>query len=270
LLEVGQRPYTECATFKIGAEYARDANGIPLKLYRGNLYYNPVLIAQAGLEWLACHRQSNDAWYLEQARMAGQYLVDSSEDFDGAMFFPYNYDFHLHSSKNDIAIAPWYSGMAQGQVLSLFSRLGELTSEPEWESAAASTMKSFDRARGKHEPWIVDVDEDNSLWIEEYVATPETRVLNGFIFAMFGLYDYYAWRGDERAADIFLQSLHTLRMNVERFRNPGEVSSYCLAHGVQSASYHGYHIDQLRAVTDMTDDSYFASVADMLVADYSP
>jgi hypothetical protein len=160
--------------------------------------------------------------------------------------------------------------MAQGQVLSLFSRLGELTSEPEWESAAISTLKSFDRMHGKDEPWIVDVDVDNSLWIEEYVATPETRVLNGFIFAMFGLYDYYAWRGDERAKELFLQSLHTLRLNVERFRNPGELSSYCLAHRVQNADYHAYHIEQLRSLTRMTNDPYFASVADLFVADHAP
>src|SRR5687768_1663370 len=96
------------------------------------------------------------------------------------------------------------------------------------------------------------------------------RVLNGFIFGMFGLYDYYAWRDDAHAAKLFLQALHTLRLNVERFRNPGEVSAYCLTHRVQSVGYHAIHVDQLRAVSHMTDDPYFASVADLLVADHSP
>ena len=270
LIGVDERPYTECAAFKIGANYARDAEGIPLKLYRDDFTYNPVLIAQAGLEWLACYRESNDAWYLEQARKAGRHLVSKSEDFDGAMFFPYHFDFYLHGRQASVARAPWYSGMAQGQALSLFSRLGELTSDAEWELAAATTLKSFDRARGEAQPWIMDVDEDNSLWIEEYPTVGEAHVLNGFVFAMFGLYDYYAWRGDEHAAELFRQSLHTLRLNVERFRNPLELSAYCLAHRVQNAGYHKIHIWQLGAITRMTDDPYFASVADLFAADYSP
>jgi hypothetical protein len=160
--------------------------------------------------------------------------------------------------------------MAQGQVLSLFSRLGELTLEPDWELAAAATMKSFDRARGEADPWIMDVDERNSVWIEEYPFAPAERALNGFIFAMFGLYDYYAWRNDAHAAEIFRRSVDTLRLNVERFRNPGRVSAYCLSHRVGSASYHAIHIMQLRAITRMTEDPYFASVADLFAADSPP
>ena len=269
-LEVDERPYTECETFTKGASYTQDQEGIPLKSHRGTLYYNPVQIAQAGLVWLACYRLDSDAWYLDQARKAGRKLVSMALDFDGAMFFPYDIDFHLHGSKTEIAYAPWYSGMAQGQVLSLFSRLGELTSEPEWEPAAAATLKSFDRTRGDAEPWIMDVDEDNAAWIEEYANTPEKRVLNGFMFGMFGLYDYFAWREDAHAAEIFLQTLHTLRANVERFRNPGEVSAYCLTHRVQNANYHAIHIWELQAITRMTDDPYFAHIADLFAADYSP
>jgi hypothetical protein len=160
--------------------------------------------------------------------------------------------------------------MAQGQVLSLFSRLGEMTSEPEWEPAAAATFKSFDRESGRDEPWVVDVDENNSLWIEEYPASPEPHVLNGFMFGMFGVYDYYAWHGDRHAAEILGQALHTLRVNVERFRNPGDISAYCLPHRVQSTSYHAIHIAELHAMTRLTDDPYFGSVADLFAADYSP
>jgi hypothetical protein len=228
-----------------------------------------VLTAQAGLEWLACYRETDDPWYYEHAIAAGHHLVDMSHDYDGAMFFPYEFDYRLHSNSSNVMSAPWYSGMAQGQVLSLFSRLGALTSEPEWEAAAAATLKSFDYVRGEVEPWIVDID-DNALWIEEYPAPGELHVLNGFMFAMFGLYDYYAWRGDAQAQKLFLQSLHTLRLNVERFREPGGLSAYCLERRVHSNYYHGVHIGQLHAITRMTADPYFASVADLFAVDSRP
>jgi hypothetical protein len=123
--------------------------------------------------------------------------------------------------------------------------------------------------RGKADPWIIDVDEDNSTWIEEYPFDREAHVLNGFMFAMFGLYDYYAWRGDAFAEKVFLQSLHTLRLNAERFRNPGAVSVYCLTHRANAPNYHAIHIDQLHAITRMTGEPYFASVAELMAADYS-
>lgn len=270
VLDLAQRPYTQCESYKIGADYARDAAGIPLKLYRGEYYDHPVLAAQAGLEWLACYRDTNDPWYYDHAIAAGHHLIDTSDEYDGAMFFPYEFDFRLHSNAKNVLRAPWYSGMAQGQVLSLFSRLGELSGDPEWQVAAAATLKSFDHVRGEVEPWIIALDDDSSLWIEEYPAPGELHVLNGFMFAMFGLYDYFAWSGDTHAQERFLQSLHTLRHNVERFREPGSVSAYCLAHRAHSTFYHGVHIDQLRAITRMTNDPYFASVADIFASDSAP
>lgn len=270
VLPLDQRPYTECATFKKGAEYDQDEEGMPLKLYKGNYYEHPVLLAQAGLEWLACYREGNDAWYLEHAITAGHHLIDLSHGFDGAMFFPYHFDYSVHGNKAYAMVAPWYSGMAQGQVLSLFSRLGELTSETEWAEAAAATLLSFNYVNGKAEPWIIDIDENNSTWIEEYPIEQEKHVLNGFMFAMFGLYDYYAWQGDAFAQKVFLQSLHTLRLNVENFRNPGAISVYCLTHRRNSNGYHAIHIGQLQAMTRMTNDPYFASVADSFAEDYAP
>lgn len=270
VLPIEQRPYTECEAFKKGAEYDQDEDGMPLKLYKGNYYEHPVLLAQAGLEWLACYRDGNDTWYLDHAITAGHHLVDLSHGFDGAMFFPYHFDYSVHGNKANAMVAPWYSGMAQGQVLSLFSRLGELTSEAEWQEAAAATLLSFNFVNGKSEPWIIDIDEDNSTWIEEYPIEQEKHVLNGFMFAMFGLYDYYAWQGDAFAKKVFLQSLHTLRLNVESFRNPGAISVYCLAHRRNSNGYHPIHIGQLQAMTRMTNDPYFSSVADLFAEDYPP
>jgi hypothetical protein len=269
-LPIEQRPYAECSTYAAGASYPKDAAGIPLKLYRGVYQYNPVIMAQAGLEWLHCYRTSQDPQYLDQARTVARALVAMATTVNGALFFPYNYDFSLHGVTEDTLHAPWYSGMAQGQVLSLFSRLGELTGEVEWQTDADATLLSFDRWRYHDDPWITDLDAQGDVWIEEYPFTPEERALNVFIFALFGLYDYAVWREDAQAAGMFLQSAATLHKNVERFRNPGERSSYCLAHRVQSTSYHAIHIMQLRAMTDMTGDPYFAGVADLFAADSPP
>lgn len=270
VLDMDQRMYARCEDYKKGTDYPQDADGMPLKLYHGNLEQHPVLTAQAALSWLACLRETKDEWYREHALFAGHYLINMSDDFDGAMFFPYHFDFNMHGNKRNKMIAPWYSGMTQGQVLSVFSRLGELTGDKEWEVAAAAVLKSFSHLRGKAEPWILMVDEDNSLWIEEYPSDGESHVLNGFMFGMFGLYDYYAWQGDAFAHKTFLQNLHTLRLNVERFRNTGELSAYCIAHRVQAANYHAIHIEELNAMTRITNDDYFASVADLFAADSSP
>jgi len=39
--------------------------------------------------------------------------------------------------------APWYSGMAQGLAISLFSRLSVVTGEARWRQAATATFDSL-------------------------------------------------------------------------------------------------------------------------------
>ena len=64
--------------------------------------------------------------------------------------------------------APWYSAMAQGEALSLFSRLWAVTKEPAWRQAAEQTLTSLSLGPAAGQPWCSHVDEAGHLWLDEY------------------------------------------------------------------------------------------------------
>ena len=126
--------------------------------------------------------------------------------------------------------APWFSGMAQGLVLSLEVRLFELTGDPAALTRAGEVFASFEIAGPRGGPWVTWVDRDRYLWIEEYPSAHPDRALNGFIFGVFGVYDYWRVTRDPDAERILLATVTTLRHYVTKYRRPGVPSYYCLAH----------------------------------------
>lgn len=81
--------------------------------------------------------------------------------------------------------APWYSGMAQGQALSLVSRLWSVTGDTRWRDAATSIVATY-RADGPGDgPWFAHVIAGD-LWFEEYPdargTVAPTQVVNGHVY----------------------------------------------------------------------------------------
>jgi hypothetical protein len=187
---------------------------------------------------------------------------------DGVPYFPTRFDFDLHQIPGELMKAPWFSGMAQGQALSLFVDLHRLTGEPRFLEAAHSTFQSFLRPRDRHETFTVEVDAEGYYWVEEYAREIRNLVLNGFVFALFGLVDYYGYTGSEEARLLAQASLTTLRDNVHLYRVPGEPSKYCLSHERQIGNYHALHIELMGQLTAISGDPFFRQFGEILEADY--
>ena len=244
---------------------------VQFQLEDGGLRDHPVQLAQEVLRLVEDHAAGADQRYLAAARRHADRLIAIGVDVDGALFFPYRFDFVLHGNPTDVMHAPWYSAMAQGQALSAFVALYAATGEPGYRRAADATFASFldsgdPRGGG---PWVTFVDSDGYLWLEEYAKGPPMQVLNGHIFATFGLYDYARLTDEPPARRLFDAAVTTVRRYGEAFRHPGGLSSYCLRWHVTSEKYHFVHVNQLRTLSAMTGDRWFAGLADRLAGDYS-
>lgn len=127
-LKVAQEwlPYARLGVSPLGMG-VRDATGVPMFKKAGKVYDHPVRQAQDGLAALESYRISKDPRYLTQAQLDAQRLLDRKVQRDSGFFFPYPFDFALHGKVANTIRAPWYSGMAQGQALSLFTRLASVT-----------------------------------------------------------------------------------------------------------------------------------------------
>ena len=270
-----ERPYNSPEHQSLEVWYDVDENDYPLFYWSRDQesYYHPVAIAQKAIVWLDGYVQTGNTEYLERAERYTRKVYDESIERDGVLLFPYVFDFPLHGIEAALMEAPWYSAMAQGQVLTLFTRLYDATGEEAYLEKAEKTFRSLRVPEEMLlEDWVVIVDEENYLWLEEYpldhLPNHGSQALNGFIFAIYGLYDYYLTTEDPEAKQILQASITTIERYIEDFRAPGEISYYSLAHFVQSGRYHMIHIDQLYMLYEITGEEYFKEMAEAFEEDY--
>jgi len=247
-----------------------DDNLIPLHNYKGKLNYHPVFLAQKGLRYVDVYHTTHEVKYLETAEKIANKLLSISLQIKSSAFFPYMFDFPLHGYVEDTMYAPWYSGMAQGQALSLFSRLYEITHDDFFLKVSGKIFNSFSLSHYniKGEPWVTCVDSNGYLWFEEYPNAPAAYTLNGMIFALLGIYDYYRITEDIEVENMLMGSILTIKDNINKFRVEGGISHYCLRHpAVRSVSYHKVHIRQLKMLYKITGDNYFLEMSKKFISD---
>jgi len=150
---------------------------------------------------------------------------------------------------------PWIHGMAQGLAVSALLRGYELTKEKKYLETAKLAYNVFNVFLDKG--GVRYVDENGDLWLEEYSVTPPPHILNGYIFALLGAYDYYLFTKDKKAKDIWDKGIKTLENNLKNY-DLGYWSLYNLTHNHPApVHYHKIHITQLNKLYKMTKKKIF-------------
>jgi hypothetical protein len=256
-LTPGQLPFFGPAIIPLVDTDVHDEAGVRMKYQADGLVYNHVCAqANYGLDNLNAYRLTGNGVYLARARAQAQRLIDRHVEVDGAWFHPYDFFFGPEQP-------PWYSALAQGQALILFTRLFEATHDPLYETAAQGTFASFLIKGPVAGPWVVEVDETNHLWLEEYPGPHPDFTFNGHMFAALDVYDYYRVFGDQRALELFRGAATTAADYAAAYRQVGRRSLYCLAHkATASAMYHEAHVQEFLSLFKITGDPRFARLAD--------
>ena len=239
-----------------------DSAGIPMLDYCGKigLRHNPIAIAQWGLGnyTLFCRTQNDErkTKFLAASDWLCEHLETNSH---GLWVWNHHFDWEYRSPLK----APWYSALAQGQGISLLVRAYRKTGANAYLEAAERVFKSF--LKSTHEGGVAFRDDRGNLWFEEYIVSPPTHILNGFIWAAWGIYDYFLATQSQSARDLFEQAVTTLRANLDRY-DLGFWSLYEKSNTVlpmvASPFYHRLHVVQLRVMHRMTGDEVFARYAD--------
>ena len=157
--------------------------------------------------------------------------------------------------------AGWPSAMAQGEGASLLARLYLETGEERWADAARRAVAAM---RLPSAEGGVQARVDGRAWPEEYPTDPPSYVLNGGIFALWGLYDVGAALGDEEIAREFREGADTLAANLHRW-DTGYWSRYDLfphpVMNVASSFYHALHTSQLESMQVIAPRPEFEAAA---------
>ena len=234
-----------------------DGNGIPMLDYQGaiGLQYNPIAIAQWGLGnynvWCETKSENKYAKFIHCAN----WLVENLEENKyGYNVWMHHFDFEYR----DTLQAPWYSGLAQGQGISVLVRAFKETNQDKYKVAAQDAFQVF--SVSTPDGGVNYIDSDGHNWIEEYIVHPPTHILNGFIWGLWGVYDYALQFNDEKALTLFNLYTRTLIKELDSYDN-GFWSLY--EHSgtwlkmIASSFYHKLHIIQLKILYLMTDNKNF-------------
>jgi heparosan-N-sulfate-glucuronate 5-epimerase len=238
-----------------------DADGVPLLDYRGEIgrQHNPIAIAQYGLarfnRWCdTAHDEGKAAW-LRVATWLERELVPNSF---GVPVWMHQFDWPYRQ----LLKAPWYSGLAQGNGLSMLVRAVRVTGDQRFSEAAHRAFESLrlDVSAGG----VLTTDSRGRIWIEEYLVNPPSHILNGFIWASWGVYDYARWSGSQTAKRLFQACVSTIESALSEY-DTGRWSLYELPAGgrpmLTSRYYHELHIVQLRVLERLTGIEKFGSVS---------
>jgi heparosan-N-sulfate-glucuronate 5-epimerase len=224
------------------------------------LQYNPIAIAQWGLGNYNLFRQSQSDARKKKFLAASDWLCSHIElNSHEAWVWNHHFDWEYRSPLK----APWYSALAQGQGISLLARAYRETVSAAYLEAAARVFTSF--LKSTSEGGVTFTDTRGNLWFEEYMVSPPTHILNGFIWAAWGVYDYFLATRNRAARNLFEEATRTLRANLSRY-DLGFWSLYeqsgTMFPMIASPFYHRLHVVQLRVMHRLTGDEIFARFAD--------
>jgi heparosan-N-sulfate-glucuronate 5-epimerase len=226
--------------------------------------YGYVKLAQLALGHFERYVSSGDADALHFADSAADFLVATQQpegsDAEGGWYHEFSF-----AHRSDLR-PPWLSAMAQGQAASLLLRVYVETGREELADAALLAMRPFDRLveRGGVTSVIGE-----SLFAEEYPTTPSSHVLNGAVFALWGVRDVAETLDDAAVRRLHDDLLGGLIATLPRF-DLGSWSRYDLYPkppvNISSSFYHHLHISQLEALASLYGDSVFSALADRFVS----
>ena len=201
-----------------------DDQGIPMVKYVDGYYYNPVTIGQRALGYFNRYLETGDPSDRELFLHLSDNLIEMQRE-DGS--FRYEIEFAL---KPTLVLSPGFvSGMAQGEMLSLFIRAYDLTKDSKYldagyrslefllrdadeDPSAGCSGSLFDFAKGHPE---LEPYSDYRM-PEEYVTSPTSYILNGNMIGMVGLYDWSEGApegyGAKEAKDAFDEAISAMKV----------------------------------------------------------
>lgn len=169
-------------------------------------------------------------------------------------------------AEGQLSLEPgWYSAMAQGQAMSLLVRAYARSGRSEYLDSAVLALALFDVS--SVDGGVVARFMDQYIWYEEYPTIPPCFVLNGFMYALIGLYDVSVTappgEGQSTAMRLYRTGVTSLRQMLPLF-DTGSGTVYDLRHLTLGGAappnrarwdYHATHVNQLMLLSSLLQTS---------------
>lgn len=168
---------------------------------------------------------------------------------DDIFLLPYNFIWPNYN-----ATPPWYSALAQAEAIVVLAKAHNLTNLQVYKETADGILNSF----------FVDVKDGgvthktngSGWWYELYAdkGSKNPRVLNGMLWSLLAINEYYNLTKDPKAEYLFDQGILALRNNLHLFNDTDGYSFYDALHTPANADYQKLHVSLLGELISLTDD----------------
>lgn len=217
------------------------------ELPTGEKIFFPITVFQYGLGAYDLYLLEKKAIFLHKFKLMAVWALDNQEENGG-----WNTFFFIHPE------AP-YSAMAQGEGASLLIRAYNEIGEEKYLLAAKKAIDFM----------LISIDDGGTTLYEEkevifQECTHLPTILNGWIFALFGLYDYVLISNDSKAKEVLDRTVLSLQSRLVEFDN-GYWSMYDTEGMITSFFYHSLHIAQLNVLYDLFEIETYKEYSDRWV-----
>ena len=187
---------------------------------------------------------------------SADWLLEHAAKTEHGLVWQYGFDFEPYDMQ-----APWISAMAQGHAIQVLVRAHGLTRDARYLDAARQALGVFSVDVADGGVRIIDEPDPEAWWYCEYPAAQNApRVLNGMVFALFGIHELYLATGDETARRLWENGLRAVRLSLGRY-DAGAWSRYNARGRLASKHYHRVHVNQMHRLYDMTGDETYRQYA---------
>lgn len=211
----------------------------------GEEIYFSIAIMQYGLGAYDLYLLYKDVSMLGKVMACADWAVENQQS-DGS-WVTFSYENIKHP----------YSSMAQGEGVSLLIRAYKITNHEKYIEAA---KKAFQFMLLPLESGGTAKYESDDIFF--YECTEEPLILNGWIFSIWGVYDYYKHFHDKKSKQVLDASINTLEKKIPDF-DIGYWSKYEDGNRICSPFYHSLHIAQLNVMYDLTGRDIFKKYSEI-------
>lgn len=211
-----------------------DVSGLPYNhSHSGDKIYFPIVISQYGLAVYDLYLETGEKEFYKKFERCSEWLLENQNISGG-------WD-------NLLGMGVKYSSMSQGEGISLLSRY--YLEKPN-KDIYIKIEKAFKFLKESIEKNGTTRYENEEVFLEEYPKQIKS-VLNGWVFSIFGVYDYCKLTRNEEAQVFLKKTLDTLEKNIYKydckFWSTYDINQKIIA----SPFYHDLHISLLKAVYEI-------------------
>ena len=243
---------------KVQQSIMYDSNGIPIVYYGTIIGYqrNPVTTSFTLIKYCNDYAKTKNSTDLKYLENNANWLVTNARSYGNYSLFEYQFPYVYN------LIPPWHSALAQGLAIQALTRAFQITENATYLHATVPLLNSFyvDVKDGG----ITEKTENLGWWYEEYAEKngKNPRVLNGMMYTLLSLSDYYNYTNSTKAKFLFDQGIEALKNNISNYDVNG--TSYYDAQKTYLASpfYQGVHVTLLNDLYKITGDPVFKKYRD--------